>query len=493
MRINGVRLLPALVIWIAIASCSSADDEPFLTPIEFTPYAVAIRVDLPGDDAQGVIDTAKFNTELQTAVARFAGQRWDIDQTIGANHRWARASAWRSLTKESLPIELDAVQREFVYLIRMQWQTDSLRAEVRLWEPLLKSLSPLRTVTARDPRALPELIAVAVWDLFRPRGHWQKIDDGQARLTVQAGGLGLEAGLPPLVQPGEIFAPWIVMRKRDQSVERIVPQPWTYFIAETLTEGRGTARIVSGIRNPLGLKPRGRVEFLAVAARSSWPETEFTFRRQSSPPEVLAAHEVQWHRDEFPLDEEHPPELQRQLTDRFGRVTLKRDAESRLQWLSISSGSQLLARLPVVPGEESHREVMLPDDSLRLQVEGQLQLVQSDLLSFVATRTALMAIARASAKKADWATVDSRLKHLDALPTPQSFLDRVTAIRVTAVNRARERRDRTSEQRILRMTDDTAELVKRYLTDEKIVLLKEELAELRKADRDEPEAGKPKL
>ena len=63
---------------------------------------------------------------------------------------------------------------------------------------------------------------------------------------------------------------------------------------------------------------------------------------------------------------------------------------------------------------------MLPDDSLRLQVEGQLQQVQSDLVSFVATRTALMAIARVSAKKQDWANVDERTRQLDALPTPQS-------------------------------------------------------------------------
>lgn len=38
------------------------------------------------------------------------------------------------------------------------------------------------------------------------------------------------------------------------------------------------------------------------------------------------------------------------------------------------------------------------DDRLRLQVEGLLQLVESDLVSFVATRTALMAITCGSEK-----------------------------------------------------------------------------------------------
>ena len=467
-----------------------AEESGFVTPIEFVPYSVAVHVSVAND---AVTESATNSETLRTAISRFAGERWTLSTISDGPHRWAAPAAWNTLAGDRVSALIDAPQGEFVYLLRLRAEPDALVAEVRLWEPLLGALSPVRTVTARDPRTLPELVAATVWDLFRPRGHWKKIDDGHVELQVQAAGLGLEAGLPPLVREAEIFAPWIVIRKRDQSVERTVPQPWTYLVTESLTEGRGSARIVSGLRSPLALKPRGRVEFVAIAARAPWSQTEFTFRRQSVPPQVLAAHEVQWHHDQFPWDEQHPPEVHRQLTDRFGRITLNRDVKSPLSWLSISSGSQLLARLPVVPGEASHQEVMLPDDSLRLHVEGQLQQVQSDLVSFVATRTALIAIARAAAKKQDWASVDERTRQLDALPAPQTFLDRVTAIRVTAVNKAKDRRDRLSEQRILRMTDDTAELVKRYLNDEKITLLKEELSELRKAATEDtaPEPAKP--
>lgn len=466
--------------FVCLARLSRADDGEFITPIEFVPYSVSIHIHAHLEEAGDV------QNSLRAAIHRFSGERWSLETTRETAPRWATTAAWNALNSDSVAPLLDASNAEFIYLVRMREQADWIVTDVRLWEPLLRSLSPVRTVTARDPRTMPDLVAAAVWDLFRPRGRWKKLDDSRVEMQVQAAGLGLESGLPPLIRPLELFSPWIVIRKRDQSVERTVPQPWTYLVADELNEGRGTARIVSGLRSPLGLKPRGRVEFLAVAARALWSETELTFHRQSSPPQVLAAHEVQWHRDQFPWDEAHPPEIQRRLTDRFGRVTLKRDAEAPLFWLSITSGSQLLARLPVIPGEEHRQEVMLPDDSLRLQVEGQLQQVQSDLVSFVATRTALMAIARASAKKQDWTIVDERTRQLDALPTPQNFLDRVTAVRVTAVNKAKERRDRLSEQRILRMTDDTVELVKRYLNDEKIALLKEELSELRKAAVDDP-------
>ncbi len=469
-----------------------AQDAVTVTPIEYVPYSVAVQVSLPENPDAHIADAAAWLSELQAAIIRRAGPRWALTVQRDSQAAWSRPSAWRDLNAAKASKLVTDNPADFIYLVQLSSTGGTLSGEVRVWEPLVSVLSPLRKATAVDSRELPEQVAQAVWELFRPRGHWQKIDDAQARLRVQAAGLGTDSALPPLLDVGEVFNPWIVLRKRDQSVDRIVPQSWTYLIAETLIDGRGQARIVSGLRNPLTLKPRGRVEFVAIAARPQWSETTITFRRQSSPPEVLAAHETQWYADQFPIDEEHPPKVARQLTDRFGKMTLQKMPEARLGWLTITSGSQLLARLPIVPGEEHQREVMLPDDSLRLQVEGQLQLVQSDLVSFVATRTALIAITRASAKKSDWEAVDARLKQLNLLPSPQSFLDRVNAIRVAAVAKARSAKDRTTEQRVSRMTDDTAELVKRYLNDDKLAVLKEEVAELRAADVEPPDAPKAK-
>ncbi len=486
---SSLRMACFLILALTVAGRCAAQDAPVVIPIEYVPYSVAMQVHAP-DDADLKVEVLR--SELEAAIRRRVGSRWNVSLTADPGAAWASPSAWRDLRTETAKLHLKNDTTDFIYLVRLHSAAGVRSAEVRVWEPLISALSPLRKVVAMDPRELPERIADTAWELFRPRGHWQKIDDATVRLQIQAAGLGVESGLPPLIEPGEAFAPWIVLRKRDQSVDKIVPQPWTYLIADKLTDGRGEARIASGFRSPLALKPRGRVEFVAIAARPQWSASTITFRRQSSPPEVLAAHEVQSQVDQFPIDDEHPPTVSRQLTDRFGKITVQRDPTSRLKWLSISSGRQLLARLPVIPGEEDHRDVMLPDDRLRLQVEGQLQLVESDLVSFVATRTALMAITRAAAKKAEWENVDTRLKQLNALPTPQSFLDRVNAIRVLAIAKARTQKDRTSEQRIARMADETGELVNRYLSDDRLTVLKEEVAELRAAAADEPAVPKVK-
>jgi hypothetical protein len=88
-----------------------------------------------------------------------------------------------------------------------------------------------------------------------------------------------------------------------------------------------------------------------------------------------------------------------------------------------------------------------------------------------------MAAARSLAKKRQWDEAKRRLRQIDALPQPQTFKERISSIRAAA-DTARQRKDRVTEQRIVRLCDETTELVTHYLTDEKVKLLKEEIAEL---------------
>lgn len=86
-----------------------------------------------------------------------------------------------------------------------------------------------------------------------------------------------------------------------------------------------------------------------------------------------------------------------------------------------------------------------------------------------------------------------RGQQLDGLPTPQSFADRVNrdsgeCHRVFA----RKQKDRTAEQRIARLADDTLETRTRYLNDDKLTVLKEEVAELRAADTEAADLLKSK-
>jgi hypothetical protein len=76
---------------------------------------------------------------------------------------------------------------------------------------------------------------------------------------------------------------------------------------------------------------------------------------------------------------------------------------------------------------------------------------------------------------------------MDLLPGKNTFVDKLSAIRVPALNAAKARKDRNSQVRIERMCKDVAELIDRYLDADKIRLVKEELDELKKAVQEAPQ------
>src|SRR5262249_8986761 len=151
----------------------------------------------------------------------------------------------------------------------------------------------------------------------------------------------------------------------------------------------------------------------------------------------------------------------------------------------VRSGQALLARVPFLPGIRERDLLELPDDSLRLETEGSVALLQAELVDTVARRAVLISLARSRAKTNGWTAVDDLPKQLDHMPRPPAFLGGLDAIRIPARQTARTRRDKTTELRIDRICDETAELVTNYLDEEKIKELREELAELRQVAQEQ--------
>jgi hypothetical protein len=195
-------------------------------------------------------------------------------------------------------------------------------------------------------------------------------------------------------------------------------------------------------------------------------------------------------------DKEKPPappqpaKLPRLVADRSGVVTLNASASPNGEpvWLFIKSGQALLARVPIVPGAQSAEVLELPDDTLRLEIEGSIATLQAELVDAVARRAVLMSQAKARAKASQWEAMGEVLKQLDDMPKAGAFAININAIRQPALKAARARRDRTTEERIKRLCDEATELVTNYLDEEKLKELKEELTELRQIAADEAAA-----
>ena len=66
--------------------------------------------------------------------------------------------------------------------------------------------------------------------------------------------------------------------------------------------------------------------------------------------------------------------LERIVTDRDGWFSLKPNAEIPIVWVTIRNGDAMLARVPCMPGVERTAVLQIPDDSLRIGVERELDL-----------------------------------------------------------------------------------------------------------------------
>ncbi len=70
------------------------------------------------------------------------------------------------------------------------------------------------------------------------------------------------------------------------------------------------------------------------------------------------------------------------------------------------------------------------------------------------------------------------LTEADKLPKLPEFESQLTAIRIPAIELAQKKKDRLAEARIKRLTDQAAELIRQYLSEDKLRRVREEVDQL---------------
>ena len=108
------------------------------------------------------------------------------------------------------------------------------------------------------------------------------------------------------------------------------------------------------------------------------------------------------------------------------------DPENPTFWLYVYSGSSLLARVPYAPGLLPQDTIKLPDDGLRLGVEGELYLFRDALVDTVAQKAVLMSLAKKASAEGRLEEVDKLIVQLDELPGQKEFMSRLNAIKTPA-------------------------------------------------------------
>jgi hypothetical protein len=148
-------------------------------------------------------------------------------------------------------------------------------------------------------------------------------------------------------------------------------------------------------------------------------------------------------------------------------VTVPADPIPKVRYAIVHSGTGILARVPFCPGIDPFLTVDVNDDGPRLSAEGEVSLLEADLVELVARRKVLQLRAEAASKAGKVDELRLLIAELKALPTQPQYQQRIDLSRTTAVEGAREKKDQVAEARIRKMYTTLAESAKTHLDDEK--------------------------
>jgi hypothetical protein len=453
--------------------------------LESQPYRVRILI------AQDVEDASPLERELSQALDRSVGSLWTTEIATLPDVVRPQAKVLERWTMADVRERFDDDGVDFWFAVTVRDTAARREIAVRAWQPQFDWLSPVHASATYEPRETAGQIVRRCWNLFRPQVLVDHVDQQAVRVRVRAGDLVPADPAFTLFQSGDFLVPWLMYYDREKALRKKQELPWTYVRLDSLKGPLGEGTSLSGLRNPLASKTRGRIEKVAVASRPVYPQTRLQIGVQNQPARTLAGYRLELRPKLAPPKSEKKDDKQNEnrieqpkdevtevFTDRLGEVMLLPDPRHPQIWIYIYSGELLLARVPFVPGSLPFLRLDVPDDSVRLQAEGELQSLQSELINLVAERNTLIAAARSASKKGDWQRVKLLRQQIDELPVKEKFIARLAGIRVPAVNAARQRKDRIAQTRIERLCNDVNELIERYLDAEKLQLIKDEIDQL---------------
>jgi hypothetical protein len=375
----------------------------------------------------------------------------------------------------------DVFNSDKLIVVRPQWQS-AAGGQAGGWQVAARELdvrsrqwSEIVTRTAAGGDALP----LAAWDavsaVFTPLARIESVDGAQIKARLRAGGLILDPASPALAEQGMVLRP--ITRRNDRTGQPaakggIQPLPWTLLTIEDRDDALLSCKLHSGFRSSIPARGGARVERLALLVRPQFPATKLALKSRSTEPRPLSGYEVFLKK----ADGGESPLLG--VTDWQGEIELPR-RDGSLQVLVVRNGSQLLARLPLVPGQQAVLEAPLIDDDGRLQAEGAVAALESMALDLAARREIVAARFRTRLKEQKFEEAQQLLDEFRKLDSRTS-LGRILDEQQQQVKAG----DRLTQQRIDKLFGDARQLLTvKSLADDMINVLAGELTKARSAPR----------
>jgi hypothetical protein len=455
------------VVLIVLAGGSARAQAPW----EFSPYRVNIGFGCdPSTDINSEAKKELARTLIERAEASHGAAWTTTASPVAPALNSTVASELSSLTFEEIeqksPESLDG---DKLILATIERTNGRLVVHARELDCRTRQWSSTFERTAASTADLP----LTVWDTvmlaFTPLATIESVDGRNIIARARAGSLVTNSESPLLIRVEDVLKP--IVRRNDRSgrvaTGGILAPEWTLLRVLTTDHARLQCQLVSGFRGPIPVKGGVRTERLALVVRPTLPETRLVLMSRTKPARPLGGYQVYTRQK----PDEEPILLG--VTGLDGSLILPA-TDGHLQPLLIRSGGQLLARLPLVPGQAADLVATVVDDDGRLQAEGFVLAFQSRVMDLVARRELLASQFRkrlAAGKLEEARAVLEQYRLLETRADLSRVLDQQQQ-QITS-------NDRTTQVRIQKLFSDARKLLLKFLDPEKANELTRELAAAR--------------
>jgi len=471
-RLSAIHVLGVVVAALAWCPASAVAQATW----EYSPYHVQVWIVA---DAQPQLPPQLHRQLAEQLVSRSETVCPAVWSLAALEAPAAIRAAWPDgldLPAERLQtLAPDALKNDKLIVVRISpgslgWEIEAREFDCRAWQ-----WGPLARRLAASTAELPLATWDAVVEAFVPLARIETVEGTAVVARLRAAGLVVQANSPALLDQGRILQP--IVRRNDRSGQPLTKTgiqslAWTLLAVESRADSLLQCKLHSGYRGALSSRASPRSERLALAVKPQFPATTLELRSRTAERRPLSGYDIYAKRP----DSEAAIHLG--STDWRGQIELPR-GDGSLELLLVRNGAQLLARLPMVAGQDERLVADLMDDDGRLQAEGAVAAFYSRALDLVARREILAARFRARLKEGKFDEAQTLLDQFRRLESrgdlSRSFDEMQQAVTAS---------DRLTQQRIGKLFDDARRLLTvKGLSDDMINTLAAELTKARTATK----------
>jgi|GEM_PF-346939 len=489
-------------------------------PLPLEAYRVIVEVGFDGESTQRPALRQSMLDQIRKGLDRMYGAAWDAQ---------VRESEWLvpggqqrlfRLTNEELLTRYPESTAQKVLLIGIEESNGTFQISCREYDTRVQEMSPVLDEQSAEESNVANIACRLARDSFRPVLLFSKPTPvgGELEFLLQGGELAVPDPSAAFIRDGDVLRTFLrqMDRRNPDKLKSLTRLDLCYvrvtgFNDELRADGessddlpvnvegftRDTAAVdqdsghVRGVLISHGPVPYGgagrSVQQIALRQRPAATKSHVKLVLQARPDRPLICYRVDQVAKLRHTDTNEIPGV-RVLTDRNGELEIVVDPLNPTFWLYVYSGSSLLARVPYAPGLLPMDTIKLPDDGLRLGVEGELYLFRDALVDTVAQKAVLTSLAKKAAAEAKPEELEKLILQLDGMPGQKEFMSRLNAIKTPATEKAVQQRNTSVKRKIEKLCLAMEESLTKFYSSDNKIREAQELDQLRKTAKMQPSA-----